>query len=283
MLVAPDLSYHRPSDPGAVGELLLALGPEARLLAGGTDLVVQLRQGRDVPRHLVDVGGIDSLVDVEVGPAGVRIPANARIADVVRVLRRNASHEALSEAGLCVGSMQIQNRATIVGNICNASPAADTVPALLVHGAVVEVAGPQPRREPLETFLRGPGRTSLGPGEWVSAVQLPPPSPGQGGSAYVKLGRTRGVDLALVGVACRLGADGARLAFASVGPTAVLLDLPGDVAAEPPEELGDVIATRIHPIDDVRASAAYRAAMAVPLAREAWSAAYARLRSVGAG
>lgn len=279
MLVAPGLSFHRPPDAAAVSALLAELGPEARILAGGTDLVVQMRDGRAVPRHLVDIGGIDALAAVVLGDGGLRIGANARVTDVVRQLRARLGYTALAEAAVCVGSMQIQNRATIVGNVCNASPAADTVPALLVHGAEVEILGLGSRHEPLESFLLGPGRTALAPGEWVVAIRLPAPRHTEG-SAYVKLGRTRGVDLALVGVACRLDARGARLAFASVGPTAVLVDLPGDPAASLPEPATTAIAAAIHPIADVRASADYRSAMALTLAREAWSIAYARLREV---
>jgi carbon-monoxide dehydrogenase medium subunit len=280
MIVARELSFHRPQDADAVSALLAELGPEARILAGGTDLVVQMRVGRAAPRHLVDIGGIGSLAAVTVGDDGLRIPANARVTDVVERLGRSSGYQALAEAAICVGSMQVQNRATIVGNVCNASPAADSVPALLVHQAQVEIVGSRPRREPLEAFLIGPGRTALAPGEWVAALRLP--TPGMAGSAYVKLGRTRGVDLALVGVACRIDARGTRLAFASVAPTALLIDFPGSVIERLSDEAADVIAARIRPIGDVRASAEYRSAMAVTLAREAWTIAHARLRGLPA-
>jgi carbon-monoxide dehydrogenase medium subunit len=277
MLVVPDLAFHRPRDLAAVGALLAELGPDAHILAGGTDLVVQMRDGRAAPRHLVDIGGVDSLAEVTVGDDGLRIGANARVSEVVEHLRAWPGYTALVEAARCVGSIQIQNRATVVGNVCNASPAADTVPALLVHRAEVEILGPDPRTASLETFLLGPGRTALAPSEWVAALHMPPCHASEG-SAYVKLGRARGVDLAIVGVACRIDADGARLAFASVGPTAVLIDLPGDPVAALPDAAREAIDATIRPIDDVRASADYRSAMALTLAHEAWTIAHGRFR-----
>lgn len=274
MIVGRELSFHRPLVADAVSALLAELGPGARILAGGTDLVVQMRDGRAAPRHLVDIGGIGSLAAVMLGDEGLRIPANARVTDVVERLGGSSGYQALAEAAVCVGGLQIQNRATIVGNVCNASPAADTTPCLLAYDARVEIAGSGPRRMPLDAFLVGPGRTSSGIGEWVSAIELP--APGPHGSAYVKLGRTRGVDIALVGVACVASTEGVRLAFASVGPTALAIEASGPVNSDLPDRVAEAIATRIEPIDDVRASGAYRAAMAVELAREAWSLAHTR-------
>jgi CO/xanthine dehydrogenase FAD-binding subunit len=159
----------------------------------------------------------------------------------------------------------------LVGNICNASPAADTVPALLVFDALVGVADDRGGRSvSLRDFLRGPGQTALGIGEWVEGIRVPPADPC--GSCYVKLGRTRGVDLAVVGVACRVSATGASMSFASVAPTAVHLDVaelqdPG--AGELSEDTAQAIRGLLRPIDDVRGSAAYRTEMALVLARRA--------------
>ena len=271
-------AYHRPETAEACGQLLADLGSDARLLAGGTDLLVQMRNGRLAPRHVIDLAGVAEMDGVIELDGGIEIRAGTRVAAVIAHPDVRARYAALAEGGAMVGSVQIQNRATVAGNICNASPAADTVPALLVHGATVVCAGPTPRSVPLSAFLVGPGRTSLEHGAWVESIRLPDIGPN--GSCYLKLGRTRGVDLALVGVACAMTPQWARLAFASVGPTAVVIDV--DVpaqGAELPAEAVDMIEERLRPIDDLRASASYRRAMALVLARRAWRLSADRLRA----
>ncbi|HYI66432.1 MAG TPA: FAD binding domain-containing protein [Candidatus Limnocylindrales bacterium] len=273
--------YHRPETAEACGRLLADLGPEARLLAGGTDLLVQMRAGRLAPRHVVDLAGVAGVAGIDERAGGIDIRAGTRVAAVLAHPGIRARYEALAEGGSMVGSVQIQNRATVAGNICNASPAADTVPALLVHRATVACTGHNRRSIPLEEFLVGPGRTSLEPGEWVDGVRLP--NIGPNGSCYLKLGRTRGVDIALVGVACAMTPDWTRLAFASVGPTAVAIEVEGPPpGSELPADAAELIAERIRPIDDLRASAPYRQAMALVLARRAWRLSADRLRAAQA-
>ncbi|MEX0629612.1 MAG: FAD binding domain-containing protein [Chloroflexota bacterium] len=281
VVVLTGFAYHRPESGEEFGGLVRELGSEARILAGGTDLVVQMRNGRLRPRHVIDIGALPGINLIEEQDGFVRIAAGARVRAVVTRAGASDDHRALVEGGSTVGSVQIQNRATIAGNICNASPAADTVPALLAFRAVVNVAGPEPRSVPLDEFLIGPGRTALQAGEWVGSLDLPRIGPN--GSCYLKLGRTRGVDLAVVGVACAMTRAQASLGFASVAPTAFRIDIdaPGD-DGELPQEAADALADRLRPIDDVRASADYRRSMALLLARRAWRLAYERLRAMEA-
>jgi CO/xanthine dehydrogenase FAD-binding subunit len=264
--------YHRPSTEQELQSLLMELD-DVTLLAGGTDVLVQMRSGRLRPRHLVDVSGVSPLRGMEGSVEdGLDIGAVASVRDVVRHPYVTEHLAAVAEGGREVGSVQIQNRATLVGNICNASPAADTAPGLLVFDAVVRVAGPTEERSvPLRRFLRGPGATDLRPGEWVRAITIPRPEPS--GSCYLKLGRTRGVDLAIVGVACRVSSTDAWIAIAAASPIPLCVDLAGIQDLEATDlQAASVAAIRavLQPIDDVRASAAYRQEMAIALARRAW-------------
>jgi CO/xanthine dehydrogenase FAD-binding subunit len=277
----PQAEYHRPGSVEEATALLSA--PGARPIAGGTDVMVQARGGRSGPLTLVDLNFVPSLAELGAGPdGGLRIGAAVRLARLESDPQCRA-YPLLREAAATVGSIQIRNRATLVGNLCNGSPAADTAPALLCYEAVVHVVGPAGRREvPLEDFWKGPGQTVLRPGVWVEAVGLPPPPPH--GGRYLKLGRTLGADLAVAGVAALVADLGVRLAAASVAPTPRRLR-PVEVvlSAAPPgsrPDIGPAMAAAIAPIDDARATAAYRQAMTVVLAHRAWESALARFAAL---
>lgn len=274
--------YYRPQDASEVDDLLYAHGADARILAGGTDLLVQLRDGSVAPRHVIDISGLDELSLVELGGDHLRIGAASPLWKLTESAAVRSRFAALAEAAKCVGSKQIQNRATVVGNICNASPAADTGPALLVYDAVVGIRSTTGcRRLPLSEFWLGPRRTALDPQEWVEYVELG--DAGRHGSCYVKLGRTRGVDIALVGVAVLATDSGYRLAYASLAPTvrrATVTERVLDPSRGVDQTWKDVertLAGEIDPIDDVRASAKYRSAMAVVCTRRGVALAYERL------
>jgi len=270
--------YHRPGTPEEVSLLLQETG--ARLLAGGTDLLVQMRSGEAPPSSLIDLGGLASLAEIRPSPGGgVRIGAMVRLSHLI-------AHElcrpypALLEAAATVGSVQIRNRATLVGNVCNGSPAADTAPALLVYEATVNIMGPDGRRAiRVEDFWRGPGNTVLKSGEWVESISLPQP-PRHGG-CYLKLGRTLGTDLAIAGVAMCVTSKDTRVALASVAPTPVrarsIEAILNTATRELPTGLGAAIESAINPIDDLRASARYRRAMTLVLVERAWRTARERL------
>lgn len=269
---AADFTYHRPGAPREVDELLARYAAEARVLAGGTDLLVQIRSAARRPAHVVDIADLSAVGGIRLDGAQLRVGAATQLWELEAHPVVRERFAALREGVRCVGSLQIQNRATLVGNLCNASPAADTGPALLVYEAAVSVRSVRGSREVrLVDFWLGPGRTALDPDEWVEHVTLH--DPGQHGSAYVKLGRTRGVDLALVGVAAVVTSAGVRLAGASLAPTVQRLTgveelLSADVAAGK-DEVAAAVAADVSPISDLRASARYRLAMAGVCVRRA--------------
>src|SRR4029079_53637 len=185
------------------------LGPGARPLAGGTDLVIRLRDGSIRPDVVFDVKAIPER-HAAIADAGGNLVIGARavMTDIAADPRVRRHFPALAEAAMVVGSAQIRNRATLAGNLCNASPAADTAPALLVYGAVLVVAGGAGTRRILvdELWVRS-GVTTLARDELLTAIELPvPPEPR--GSTHVRRTRRRGHDLASVTLACSIGRDG---------------------------------------------------------------------------
>jgi carbon-monoxide dehydrogenase medium subunit len=255
-----------------LGEALALLdehGPAAAVLAGGTDLVVAIRNGAIAPQVVVDVKRIAELApEIDLTGSRLRIGATTLMADVERNKRVRATFPALADAAATVGSVQIRNRATVVGNICHASPAADTVPPLLIYGAEVNISGARgTRRMPLAEFLVGPGRTALERGELVTSIDVPVGPPGHR-EAFAKVTRRRGVDLATVNLACMVDTQGrTQFAYGAVGPRAFLIADESGVLADlsAPEAtrervLSDLL-THASPISDVRASREYRLAM----------------------
>ena len=259
-------------------------GGGARLLAGGTDLIIRLRDGSIRPDVVVDVKRVADLDD-QVRVAGDRLVIGGRavMTDIAAhpVVRRD--FVGLAESAAVVGSVQIRNRATLAGNIGNASPAADTVPSLLVYDATVTVRGVGGERRIAadEVFVRS-GVTTLAPDEIIVAIELPLPS-GPRGSVHQRRTRRRGHDLASVTLACAIGADGVtRLAYGSVGPrplfrveeTGVLAD-----ASRPHEErlalLDTLLGDAAPSPTSMRATPDYRRAMLRVLG---WRAVEAALR-----
>jgi CO/xanthine dehydrogenase FAD-binding subunit len=228
-------AYERPTHIDEAVALLAAAGPEARLLAGGTDLIIRLRDGTIRPQIVVDVKGIAEL-DAGIGKTdgGLRIGARTVMTDITEDPRVRGDYRALAEAAAVVGSVQIRNRATLAGNIGNASPAADTAPALLVYDARVVVAGPDGARTiPIdEVFVRS-GVTTLARGELITAIELPRPT-GPAGAVHLRRTRRRGHDLASVTLACAVNADGVtRIGYGSLGPRPLLVVDETGVLADP--------------------------------------------------
>ncbi len=279
MLARPGLSrfdYVRAETADQVVHLLEEQGEAARLLMGGTDLLVRMRDGLVRPRLVVDVKHLPGMGDVTYDE-GEGLTVGAAV-----TMNRLAAHPdvrfhypLLAEAAASVGSYQLRNRATLGGNLCNGSPAADTGPAVLVLGGrmLVYGGGPSPERAlPAGEFFLGPGRTAIQAGELLVGVRFPPPLGGVG--RYLKLGRNRAGDLAVAGVAVLGFVDEAapsgyrfRIGLASVAPTVVrAMEAEAVLADSPPGEATFAQAAEramaaAHPIDDVRASAEYRAAM----------------------
>ena len=260
--------------PRTVSEVLAALANaegRGRILVGGTDLLVHLRKDPFAPTVVVDIKSVNDLPPaVEIDDDVVRFGPTARMAEISGDPFIAGHLPALGASARVVGSIAIRNRATLVGNICNASPAADTVPALLVYGSTVTLTGPGGERTlPLDEFFVGPGQTRCGPDEIVIRIDVPIPDRGHR-SAFQRLTRRRGVDLATVSVAAGVDAD-ARivLGLGCVGPTPLVTD------ASPPVDLTDPAAIEgaveelvsiATPISDVRAARDYREAMVRVLA-----------------
>jgi len=227
--------YARPATLAEAWALLEAHGPAARLLAGGTDLIIRLRDGTLTPAVVVDLKRIAELRPAIHEDRGtVTISAGTVMSDVASNPLVARCFPALVEAAAVVGSVQIRNRATLAGNVCNASPAADTAPPLLVYGAEVVAAGPAGfRRIPVADFFVRSGVTTLAPGELVSAIELPVPKRRMG-AAHVRRTRRRGHDLASVTLCCGVDEAGVtRLAYGSVGPRPVLVVDESGVLADP--------------------------------------------------
>ena len=264
--------YFRPESLDELLALLSAHAPHARLLAGGTDLMVRARKGIDDRLVVVDLKRVAALrSDVVRIESTIRVGARAVITDIINDASIREHFPALVESALVVGSVQIRNRATLAGNLCNASPAADTAPALLAYGAVVNVIGREGERSlPLDDFFTGPGRTALQQGEVVQSVDLPLPAEPTAG-AFERLTRRHGVDLAIVNLCCVVRESGtARFAFGAVGPRPILVECLRDTPVE------DIV-SRATPRSDLRGGADYRMAMLPILARRALKRATARI------
>jgi CO/xanthine dehydrogenase FAD-binding subunit len=266
--------YLRPQSLAELFACMREHGPGARLLAGGTDLVVRMKKGHAFPPVIIDLKRVSELrADITERDGCVRIGARAVMTDLIENKSLPRHFPALVEAALVVGSVQIRNRATLAGNLCNASPAADTAPALLAHGALVNLVSDTGSRQlALGDFFIGPGRTVLAPGEIVESIDLPHPAEPTG-DAFGRLTRRHGVDLAIVSVCCVARASGERrFAFGAVGPR------PFVVTTRQDSPLDDVVA-HASPISDLRAGADYRRAMLPVVARRTLSTAMQRLQA----
>ena len=280
-------------DAHDVSEALAALdelGEDATVLAGGTDVVVQMLAGDLRPaallhiRPLTELGGVASNDRTNIGA----LTTHWELA-TSSLIREN--HRALAEAALTVGGRQTQNVGTIAGNVVNASPAADLLPALLVANArVVAVSSSGQRSLPLEEFLVGRKRTALAANELVTSISLERPG-ARTGETYLKVGRRGAMEVALVGLAVRVRLDEgdgnaeARIAVCAVGPKAVrvheaeaaLVGAGGEDAAV--VEAGRLVQGAARPIDDVRGTARYRSRVLPALLARAVSACVERARS----
>ena len=243
-------------------------GREARLMAGGTDLLVGMTDGLVAPRYLVDIKHIPELGVLAVGDDGsLRIGACVTVNAILGAKSLPAGMEALREAASTLGTYQVRNRATVGGNLCNASPACDLAPPLLVLGASVRVASSDGERTvALRDLFKCPKQTCLTERELVVEIVVPPARGAK--SAFAKRQRIRGHDLAVVNAALALTDGGeARVAVGAVAPTPLLVEVPMGRAGR-----GDAIAKKvmdsIAPIDDVRGSAAYRRSMVAYLVTE---------------
>ncbi|MGH7264460.1 MAG: FAD binding domain-containing protein [Candidatus Rokuibacteriota bacterium] len=275
----PGFAYHRPTSVEEACRILTA-EPGAAVLAGGTDLMVHLRQPwrERKPPAVVNVKRIPGLADVTVTDAAVRLGALASLTALIEHPVIRDEYPVLPFTARYMGSPAIRNLATVGGNLCNASPAADLPPVLLALDAEVGIAGPKgERRVPLDAFFRGPGQTVLEPGELLTWVEVPRRRPAWP-IRYERLDVRRAMDIAIAGAAVAVALDGgrvreARVALCAVAPTpirvrdaeAVLVD--GDLTPEVAARAADLAAAAARPISDVRATAEYRREMVGVLTR----------------
>lgn len=272
----------------AVG--LLTAHPSARLLAGGTDLLVQLRAGRKETDFVVDAKRIPELNAIHYDPAGGLTLGSA--VPCYRIYRDKAiarAYPSLAEVASLIGGTQIQGRASIGGNLCNAAPSADSVPLLIALGATCRVAGPRGSREvAVEDFCTAPGRTVLQPGELLVSLHLPPPPP-HSGARYLRFIPRNEMDIAVAGAGVEVILENgrfrsARVALAAVAPTPLYVREAGEsLAGSPVNEASIAAAAEIarksaKPITDMRGTADYRSHLCAVLTRRALEAAVARAR-----
>ncbi len=285
-----EFEYLEPKSMQQALEWLDTYRGRARVLAGGTDLYLRLRKGVFLPDYVIDlkrVPGLDYITPDRGG--GAQIGPTTLQDEVARSSVIQQLYPALAESALWVGSIQTRNRATVVGNLCNASPAADTAPALLSYGAQVKIASRQGERTvPLEEFFMGPGKTALQDNELVAEIILPAPEP-HTGAAFFRRTRTA-MDIAVVcGAAVLQLANGtcqnARIGLGAVGPTPLRATraeaaLRGQTLTDQVvEEASRLASEEARPIDDVRSTAEYRREMVRVLTRRGLRQAMERARA----
>lgn len=274
-------------------DLLKPNGREARVLAGGTDLIVQLRENRRAVDLVVDIKPIPELNELAYSPeTGLSIGAAASCYRIWNDAPISALYPGLIDAISLIGGIQIQARASIGGNLGNASPAADSIPALIVHEAVCDIAGGDGLRSiPVEAFCAAPGKTSLKPGEFLVRLRVKPPEKGFG-AHYLRFIPRNEMDIAVVGAGAALVLDAdavtirsARVALGAVAPTPLLVTEAGEylagraVSDETIEQAAQIAAAAARPISDVRGTAAQRKHLAGVLTRRALHRAVERARA----
>ena len=271
----PDFDYIKPTTLKEASDFLITHTGEARPLMGGTDIFVRMRSSGWNDKYLVDVKGLEGMNDLSYDPGkGLSIGAAVNMNRVIASREVEDNYALLLQAASSVASYQLRTKATIVGNICNASPAGDTIGACMLLGGVLHVHGDGGiRQEPIKTFFKGPGETLLRAGDIVTSIHFPVPEEGAIGT-YIKLGRNKASDLSIVGVTA-LGYPDENvpsgyhfgLALASVAPLPLVVDQVEAILTETAiDEDRLTLAAKAAmdactPIDDVRASARYRKVM----------------------
>ena len=285
------MRYERPSTLKEATTLLAKEKGSAYVLAGGTDLLVRLRTGFIEPDLVVDIKNIASTRVVQSAAGGFKIGSAVTCAELGEHAALKKAWPGVVEAANLIGSKQVQGRCTVTGNLCNASPAADSVPALVAAGAKANIVGPKGKRSiPVEQVPAGPGRTSLKKGEIIESIGLPKRAP-RSGDAYLRFIPRTEMDIAVVGVGVNVTLDAkgvctaARVALGAVAPTVLLVPeaakaLIGtkmDKAAL--DNLAKACSAACKPIDDKRGTRDFRIKVAGVLARRA--AQIARKRAEG--
>ena len=267
-----DFAYAAPTSLAEASRLLAGANGQARLLAGGTDILVQLREGLRDAELVIDVKKIPELMAVEFSAkSGLKLGASVPCYKIYENTELVKAFPALTDSTHIVGGWQIQSRASVGGNLCNSSPAGDTIPSLIALGAMCVIVGPKGRREvKAEEFCTAPGKNILQPGELLTTIAIPPPG-ARNGSAYLRFIPRNEMDIAVVGAASwvQLAADGktiekARIGLCAVAPTPRYAEEASQwLAGKPATEdsfahAGDLAKKVAAPISDMRGTAEYR-------------------------
>ena len=282
------MRYHTPESFDDASAIAAAATGTTRFLAGGTDVLVQLKSDLVEPDDLIDIKHIAGVKDItKTGDGGWSIGAAVSGSEMMAHAELKADWPGVVEATDLIGSTQIQTRCTMIGNLCNGSPAAESVPAAIAAGATVSVVGPGGSREiAVEDVPAGPGRLNLEKGEVVSAMNLPARGAG-GGDAYLRFIPRTEMDIAVVGCAVSLTRDGdkitaARVALGAVAPTALLVADAADALIGSTlddaalDALAAAASAACNPIDDKRGTIKFRTHVAGVLAKRAAKVAYER-------
>ena len=276
----PTIRYEAPQSVEQAVHLMNA-DPRAKVLAGGTDLLIQFRAGVAEPTAFIDVKRIPGLIGIDIDNTHLRLGAATPAAEICESAEMQRLWPGLVEAVHLIGSTQIQGRGTVGGNLCNASPAADSVCSLIVNRATCLIAGPEGERTvPVDAFCTGPGRTALARGELLVALEVPRPA-ARTADAYLRLIPRTEMDIAVVGAAVSVTLDAAgrctaaRIAIGAVAPTARLVPdaaqaLIGTTIDEAAlRKAGEAASAAARPIDDKRGTVPYRVTVTGVLVRRA--------------
>jgi len=274
-------------------ELLTSTNGRARVLSGGTDMLVQLRENRRRADLLIDVKNIAELTNIHYDPQiGLWIGASASCYEICHNKTVSEIYPGLVDAIHLIGGMQIQYRASVGGNLCNASPAADSIPALIVHEATCIIASSNGTRNvPVEQFCIAPGRTVLEPGELLVAVSVPPPKENFG-AHYLRFIPRNEMDIAVVGTGASVTLDAAkrkilsaRIALGAVAPTPLFVEEAGtflagkEISEENIRAAATIAQVAARPISDLRGTAEHRKHLCAVLTRRALDKAIERARA----
>jgi xanthine dehydrogenase FAD-binding subunit len=288
-----DFFYAAPTSLAEASKLLAGAGGRAKILAGGTDIIVQLREGLRDADLVVDVKKIPELTELSFSPAkGLRLGASVPCYRIYEDAAVAKAYPALADAARIVGGWQIQSRASVGGNLCNASPAGDTIPALIANGVTCIVAGPSGQRDVrAEEFCTGPGKNVLQPGELLVTLVFPPPT-AKSSSSYERFIPRNEMDIAVVGAGSwvKLSADGSKIEQARVGLCAVAptpkfaAEASQWLAGQPVTEAtfaqaGELAKKVATPITDMRGPAEYRTHLVGVLVKRTLTKAVERARN----
>lgn len=274
-----EVRFETPASAQEAAVLLASSAGHGRILAGGTDLLVQMRSGRISPSLIIDVKRIEEMVSISEHADGWRVGASVACMDLVRNLGFAVAFPGVVDGANWIGSIQVRSRASMGGNLCNASPAADSVPAMMAVGAIASVEGPNGRREvAVDDIPAGPGKNSLAPGELVVSIWFPK-QPARSSSAYIRFTPRTEMDIAVVGAGVALTLDdkgictAAKVCLGAVASTAIVVPeaaeaLIGTPIDEPAlARLAQAASAAARPIDDKRGTKVFRTKLAGVIAR----------------